>query len=214
MGPTEDFLCGTAARFKRDHAVRSRVATTLPPGSGARKAPRACLTTHGPCPQRRHHIIGSPGRKEPCSGGARKPHTAPVKGLASRSQGHSGSPLGTRGLGELLETQTVRPCPGLGRAPVSLGPGLGGAGQCVPEALGDAGAAAWPPAPAPDHTWRNVTPHRPSAPPGPTASGRQAPEASLIPPAFLDQTSLTLPQGTRQSPPGSCWGCNCSGTGS
>lgn len=54
MGPTEDFLYGAAVRFKWDHVVRARVATTLSPGSGARKAPRACLTAHSPCPQRRH----------------------------------------------------------------------------------------------------------------------------------------------------------------
>lgn len=58
------------------------------------------------------------------------------------SRDHSGSPLGTGGSGELLEMQRVRPCPGLTGSPVahlnslSLGPGLGGARECVPEAAG------------------------------------------------------------------------------
>lgn len=62
MGPSDDVPYGAAVRFKRDHIIRARVASTVLPKSGARKVPEDCFTTHVPPPriQRRHQGPMSP----------------------------------------------------------------------------------------------------------------------------------------------------------
>ena len=88
MGPNDDFPHGAAVRFKRDHIIRARVATTVLPTSGARKDPEACFTTRVP-----QHTEMAPGPHIPQAGRSpeveaqRKPQAAPVKGPAAGRPG-------------------------------------------------------------------------------------------------------------------------------
>lgn len=153
MGPTEDFLCGAAVRFKRDHIGQEWPPLCLP-GVEPGKPPGSVLLPTAPA-RRDGTDLRFPGQegalqwqlKEITHHPSRGPgvHVPGSLGVSSRHPWLRGAIRNAEGQ-DLPWTHQI---PGGYLNRLSLGLGLGGARECVPEAAGRCPRCCLGPLPSP-----------------------------------------------------------------